>query len=196
MKKKYLTLVLNKYYYPIHLISWKRAISLLYQGIALSLDQDFIAYNYDSWVDYSRLPDFDETYYNFVSSPSITVAVPDVLVLKKYEHLPMRDVKYTRENVFHRDKNRCAYCGKKFKNADLTIDHIIPKSRGGDNSWKNTITSCKFCNNKKADRTPREADMILLYRPIEPRWTDALSKVKSYPDVRPTWIKFLDSIGA
>jgi len=195
MKKKYDTLVLNRLYIPCHIVSWKRSISLLYQDIALSLDQDLIPYGYEDWVEYTTLPTFDETYYNYVHSITKTVAVPDILVLKNYDKLPRRDVKFTRENIIHRDHYKCAYCGKKFKRDNLTIDHIIPKSRGGNNSWKNTITSCKPCNNSKANRTPREAGLKLLYAPTEPRWTDALSKVAHNPDIRSNWMKFLETVG-
>jgi 5-methylcytosine-specific restriction endonuclease McrA len=197
MKKQYDTLVLNKLYIPIHIISWKRSISLLYQDLAKSLDQDLIPYAYDDWIEYSNLPGFDETYYNYVHSTHITMAVPDILVLSKYDRLPKRDVKFTRENIFHRDDSKCAYCGGKFRREKLTIDHILPKSKGGTNDWKNTISACKACNNVKADRTPEEAKMPLLYKPTEPRWTDGLSKAAgNKPNLRPNWSKFLDFIGA
>ncbi len=196
MKRKYDTLVLNKLYIPIHLISWKRAVSLLYQDLAHSLDPDLMPYDYDSWIKYAQQPHFDDGYYNYVHSSQITMPVPDILVLRKFDKLPMRDVKFTRENVFHRDINKCAYCGRRFKRDELTIDHIVPKSHGGDNSWKNTISACKKCNNVKADRTPTQAGMPLLFEPKEPKWTDGLSKVKSRPDVRPNWSKFLEAVGA
>jgi len=196
MKRSYDTLVLNKLYIPIHIVSWKRSVSLLYQEIARSLDQDLIPYSYEDWVVYSNLPGFDETYYKFVQSSSVRLAIPDILVLRDYKLIPKRDIKFTRENVFHRDNQKCAYCGRKFKMSDLTIDHIVPKSKGGNNSWKNTISSCKSCNNKKADRTPKEAGMRLLFQPTEPRWVDSFSKITKNPNIRPTWLKFLNSIGA
>jgi len=177
-------------------VNWRKSVSTLYQGIARSLDQDLIPYEYEDWLAYSNHPAFDDTYYNFVHSVNITIPVPDILVLKKYDRLPQRDVKYTRENIFHRDNHLCAYCGKKFKLDQLTVDHIKPKSKGGDNTWKNTITSCKACNNKKSDKTLVEAGMTLLFEPKEPRWCDTLSKMASRPELRPNWSKFLSSIGA
>ena len=196
MKKYYDTLVLNKLYIPLHIISWKRSVSLLYQGIAKSLDQDMIPYEYNDWIEYCNLPGFDETYYKYVHSSTVSIAIPDILVLKNYDRLPRRDTKYTRENLFHRDSYKCAYCGKKFKKGELTVDHILPRSKGGKNDWKNTITSCKPCNNIKADRTPEQARMKLLYMPREPKWADSFSKTRSNPSIRPNWIKFLDAIGA
>ena len=75
------TLVLNKLYIPIHIVSWKRAVSLLYQDLAYSLDQELIAYSYKDWLEYTNNPGFDETYYNMVHSTTITMAVPDILLL-------------------------------------------------------------------------------------------------------------------
>lgn len=195
MKKKYDTLVLNKLYIPIHIIGWKRAVSLLYQDLAHSLDAELMPYDYNSWLEYANSPQFDDGYYNYVHSSRVTMAVPDILVLKEFKYLPKRDVKFTRENVFHRDNHKCAYCGKRFKRDDLTIDHILPKSKGGNNSWKNTISACMKCNNVKADRTPEQAGMPLKYQPTEPKWTDSLSKVKGSPDIRPNWLKFLEAVG-
>ena len=195
MKKKYNTLVLNRLYIPIHIITWKRAVSILYQGLGSSLDLDFIPYNYDEWIKLSTSPTFDETYYNYIHSVSTTIAVPDILVLKEFAFIPKRDTKYSRQNIFHRDEKKCAYCGKKFTIDDLTIDHIVPKSHGGKNTWMNTITACKACNNKKDDRTPDEAHMPLLYDPREPRWTDTFSNVVNNPDMRESWKPFMKSIG-
>jgi len=193
--KHYNTLVLNKSYIPIYLVSWKQSVSLLYSGKGKSLDMDLIPYDYDTWNDYCNLPTFDKTYYNYVHSVSQTVAVPDIIVLQRYCRLPRRDIKYSRDNVFHRDGNLCAYCGEKFKRNDLTIDHIIPKSHGGRNEWKNTISACKRCNGKKADRTPEQAGMPLRFKPTEPRWQDALTSVYSSPNVRPNWSIFLKAVG-
>jgi 5-methylcytosine-specific restriction endonuclease McrA len=84
---------------------------------------------------------------DIVHSINKRIAVPDILTLRNYDQLPKRDIKYSRESIIQRDKYICGYCGKKFKKDQLTIDHILPKSFGGKNTWKNTITSCKACNN-------------------------------------------------
>lgn len=195
MKKQYECLCLNKSWYPIHIVSWKRAVSLLYQGSVRSLDMDFIAYDWADWLEYTNLPEFDTTYYNYIHSSHLTVAVPDLIVLKDYNKLPMRDVKCTRENIFSRDGHKCAYCGKQFKRAELTLDHIIPRSHGGKNGWINCISACKACNHKKADRTPKEAGMPLKFQPTEPRWTDSFHKITKNPNIRPNWMKFLSAVG-
>ena len=75
-----------------------------------------------------------------------------------------------RKNVVWRDKNICQYCGNRFCFADLTMDHVIPKSRGGDKSWTNIVACCKRCNNIKSNRTPEEARMPLIKKPFIPKW--------------------------
>ena len=193
--KYYDTLILNRLYIPCHIISWKRAVSILYQDLARSLDQDLMPYEYKEWVEYGQRPDFDESYYRFVHSANVKFAVPDILVLSKYDKLPKRDVKFTRDNIFQRDAYKCAYCGRRFKRDLLSIDHIVPKSKGGDNTWRNTISSCKVCNNTKADRTPSQAGMPLLFDPTEPKWSDGLAKLAARPNLRPNWARFLESVG-
>lgn len=80
----------------------------------------------------------------------------------------------TNKTLFERDHNICAYCGGKFKKSDLTRDHIIPSSRGGKDIWENCVTACYICNQWKADRTPEEADMKLLYVPYAPSFSEFL----------------------
>ena len=190
----YDTLVLNRLYLPIHVIDWKRSINLVYQDIAHSLDIDFIPYNWDNWMEFTQTPKCDMGNYRIVHSVNKRIAVPDIIVLQHYDRLPKRDIKFTRESVIQRDNYICAYCGKKFKKDYLTIDHILPKSLGGKNTWKNTVASCKACNNRKADRTPEQAKMPLLYQPKEPRWQGAFHKMINHINIRPSWHKFLESI--
>jgi hypothetical protein len=80
----------------------------------------------------------------------------------------------TNKTLFIRDHNICGYCGNMFKRSDLTRDHVQPKSKGGDNSWTNLVTACKGCNHKKANRTPKEAGMPLIYVPYVPNYNEHL----------------------
>lgn len=186
------TLILNKQYIPIHIATWQRAMSLLYQGAALSLDDEYNQYDFDQWVDYTKKTQHTN---DIVTTTNFSVLIPSILVLQRYKRLPNRDVKYTRENIFHRDNNICTYCGNSFNKSELTIDHIVPKSRGGTNDWKNIITSCKPCNGKKADKTPNEANMKMLYKPREPKWTDTLTKRSNTPKIKKSWKPFLKFVG-
>lgn len=101
----------------------------------------------------------------FVRAPSKRFPWPSVVRLKRYVQVPYKKVMLSRQNVFRRDKYRCQYCGDK---RDLTLDHVLPKSRGGRDTWKNLVTACNPCNNYKGDRTPKEADMALKRDPFRP----------------------------
>lgn len=97
---------------------------------------------------------------------------PDVIRLKEYVNVPRTSVKFNRRNIYRRDDYTCQYCGKEFDFGDLTYDHVMPQSRGGETTWDNIVTCCFDCNvNKKGDRTPEEAGLRLLNEPKEPRWT-------------------------
>jgi 5-methylcytosine-specific restriction endonuclease McrA len=92
-------------------------------------------------------------------------AFPSIIRLVRFVQLPYKKVSLTRQNVFKRDGFRCAYCGTRDQ---LTLDHVIPRSRGGQDSWQNLITACQRCNTQKGDRTPEEAEMQLSHNPFRP----------------------------
>ena len=118
--------------------------------------------------------------------------MPDIVALTKFDRLPRSQVKYSRQSIFERDKFRCAYCGDRFKKSELTIDHIDPKSRGGIKSWRNSISACSKCNALKANRTPKEAGMPLLFEPTEPSWYQQIKSLSERPNLKPSWKAFLD----
>ncbi len=91
---------------------------------------------------------------------------PSVIRLKSYKNVPFKKIILSRKNILRRDGNKCGYCGK--SGNDLTIDHILPKSRGGADTWENLVTCCIRCNNKKGNKTPPEAEMPLLLKPYRP----------------------------
>lgn len=159
-------LVLNKMFQAIHVIDARKAVSLLYQEVAEAIDDTLVAYPFSNWVE----KPVDEQKYNALRSPSVTVMIPHVIRLTGYDKLPARDVMFNRKNIYARDKNRCQYCGKYFKGEDLTFDHVVPRSKGGDNSFENVVTCCVECNRSKANRTPTEAGMRLIKPPAKPRW--------------------------
>jgi hypothetical protein len=134
-------LQLNASFEPLRIISAKRALTLLTKGKAVV-----------------ELPTSKMIY------PGIYL--PSVIRLRTYRHIPIRLQVVTRKNILLRDGNLCQYCGVKFPSNELTLDHIIPKSKGGGNSWHNLVACCSPCNRKKDDRTPQEANMPLLHRPL------------------------------
>ena len=98
----------------------------------------------------------------------LDLRAPEVMILSDYDRLPTREVRLSRESVFDRDGHVCQYCGRRFAEPDLSIDHVIPRERGGRNTWENLVTACKACNSRKANRLPHEANMTLLRRPKRP----------------------------
>jgi 5-methylcytosine-specific restriction endonuclease McrA len=94
------------------------------------------------------------------------IYVPSVIRLRTYRRVPIRLQVVSRKNILLRDGERCMYCGQKAKSGDLTLDHIIPRSRGGSSGWDNLVACCKTDNHRKGDRTPEEAGMKLIHRPL------------------------------
>lgn len=136
-------LVLNSDYSPINICSLKRAVQLM-----LAYKVDVLEITGDEFC-----------------GASVKFDVPAVVRLKNYVKKPFRGVPMTRKNILTRDKNRCQYCGSK---ENLTIDHVIPRSRGGPSSWDNLVACCSKCNGKKGDKTPEEAGMPLTTKPRKP----------------------------
>ncbi len=120
-------------------------------------------------------------------SISTTFPLPSVIRLNKYVSVPYKSVEMTRQNIFRRDSNICLYCGAK---SDLTLDHVIPKSRGGRTTWENLVTACKKCNTKKGRKMPDEAQMPLKYKPFKPSFImfvrDCSEKIEE------NWLPFLN----
>ena len=100
-------------------------------------------------------------------------------------------VKFTRHNIFERDKNMCQYCGGTFERKDLNLDHVVPRDRGGPTTWENIVCSCVACNTQKANRTPQEAAMRLIRKPVRPKWRPVISLVLGQQN-HEHWKDFLD----
>ena len=158
-------LVLNRLYQPVHVTSVKRAFSLLYQGIAKAIDDQYKLYEFSDWAQLSAAE------HDSVATVSRRIRVPRVLVLSAYEHLPRGRVRFSRLNIYARDGDSCQYCGHKLARSELNLDHVVPRSQGGKTSWENVVCSCVPCNLRKGGRTPEQAHMKLLKRPLRPRWT-------------------------
>ena len=111
----------------------------------------------------------------YVRSPSTRLPWPSIVRLKFFVSVPYKKVMLSRQNVFRRDRFTCQYCGQ---GSDLTLDHVVPKSRGGGDTWKNLVTACNPCNNRKGNRTPEEAGMELLTEPGEPNYVHLVWAVR------------------
>ena len=109
-----------------------------------------------------------EEYDSEVNSPSVSFKIPSVIVLKNVVKFINQGLRPTRNNIIWRDHGKCQYCANNFALSELTLDHVVPRSRGGKNTWTNLVACCKKCNQAKRDRTPEEAEMELLRKPLKP----------------------------
>lgn len=158
-------LVLNRNYQPVHVTTVKRAFSLLYQGVAKAIDAEYRLYEFADWAMLSAAE------HESVPTISRRIRIPRVLVLVAYEYLPKGKVRFSRLNIYARDQDTCQYCGRTLPRSELNLDHVVPRSQGGKTSWENVVCSCVECNLRKGGRTPEQASMNLLKKPIRPRWT-------------------------
>lgn len=177
-------LVLNKSWIPILIESVKRSLIHIFDDKALFIDpEDYSVYDWEQWIDKYK----DEK--NEINACSFTVKKPEVIVLKYQNKIPKRNVRLTRKNLLIRDQYRCQYTGQKINLKDATIDHVVPRSRGGVTDWENVVISSKDVNIIKGDKTPEEAGMKLLQKPQRPMYYMFLS---NYAENRPqSWEKFL-----
>ncbi len=168
------TLLLAQTYEPIKVISWQRAFTLQ------ALEKIEVIEEYDADV----------------RSAKLCFKVPAVVRLIRGFRRHRKPVKFSRVNIYARDKYRCQYCGEKAKFADLTYDHVVPRSAGGRTTWTNIVTACYTCNFKKANRTPTQATMTLLSKPVQPIWVPAVSIRVSLTSVPDAWRDYLYWTGA
>ena len=163
-------LVLNRLWQAVNICTARRALTLLFQGQAQAVlsseDGSFRTYNFTQWYDFSLREPHPES----IKTISFRIRVPRVILLVVFDRMPKKEVKFTRHNIFERDKNMCQYCGLVFERKDLNLDHVIPRDRGGPTTWENIVCSCIECNTLKANRTPQEAGMHLVRKPKRPKW--------------------------
>ncbi len=188
-------LMLNRLYMAVRVISARRALTLLYQDAAevVSLENgQFLSYDFDNWVQVSAAKRrFEPEQYDWIRTVRFHIAVPKIVRLLIYDRLPRTNVKLNRRNLFARDGNRCQYCGKRFPTSELSLDHVVPRSRGGGNTWENIVCACVRCNVKKGGRTPLEAHMKLIVQPKRPHRSPVLN-VKLSDSRYASWKQFLD----
>ncbi|MBP1716333.1 MAG: endonuclease [Deltaproteobacteria bacterium] len=179
-------LVLNKSFLPVQITTVRRAFCLLYAGIAKAVNSQYETFDFESWRQI-RVEVNDDA----IGLVDRMIKVPRVILLIAYDRVPKRRVRFSRHNIFARDKNTCQYCGKKFPTSELNLDHVVPRSRGGITSWGNVVCSCHRCNRLKGGLTPVQAGMRLISPPRKPSWTPPLNV--SLKDVmRKEWVPFLD----
>ena len=176
-------LVLNKVFQAVEIVTARRAFALFYKGHVRAVLEDYRTCDWENWQD---IPVQAEDEH--VTTPSRKIKVPRVIQLLSFDRVPRQEVKFSRKNIYLRDKNRCQYCGRRFRTEELNLDHVVPVSRGGRSTWENVVCSCIRCNIRKANRTPDEAGMALVVRPHKPRWHPLVRASCRYQE----WKNFLD----
>lgn len=182
-------LVLNRSWVAVHIAPVKRALCLLYQGHARAVHPtEYSLYDFESWLELSQ----NGHGGRYVHTPNLRIRVPEVILLNVFNGFVRHEVRFSRHSIFERDRGICQYCGKHFPRTQLTIDHVIPQSRGGADTWENLALACLACNVRKADRTPDEANMPLIRRPVKPAWLPQLgSRVPR--EQMAVWRRFVDN---
>lgn len=183
-------LVLNRSYLPVHVTSVRRAFSLLYQGIARAVDEQYQTFDFEEWRQVAVARDADA-----IGTARGRIRVPRVIVLVAFDRLPKRHVRFSRINLMGRDAFQCQYCGLRPPRSELNLDHVVPRSLGGRSTWENVVTSCVECNRRKGGRTPRQAGLRLLRKPARPRWTPLANLMLSTVRYK-EWRPFLNVVDA
>ena len=166
-------LVLNRLYTAIRVISARRAFVMLFKQAAEVIaveDGQYVTYDFESWAEIGELQSqFEPDAHAWVWTPNFRIAVPKIIRVLAYDRLPRQEVKLNRRNLYARDGNRCQYCGTHFPTRELTVDHVVPRVLGGQHSWTNLVCACVPCNARKGGRTPQQASMKMIRRPLKPR---------------------------
>lgn len=166
-------LTLSPNYEPIGTVSWKKAITLVYMNKVHMLEE------------------YDEE----IKSPSMTMKIPSVIVLKTGKWKRINSVRFSRTNVWIRDQGRCQYCNKHVSIHTFTLDHVHPKCYGGKTVWENVVVSCYDCNQKKGEKTPKEANLNLLNAPRKPNNLPFINEIVGHYNenyLHPTWKFWLE----
>ena len=176
-------LLLNRHYLALRVITARRAFTLLCKELAEvvhvegeAAEASFSNYDFAEWLEVSALQhEIEPAAHDWVRTVRLSIAVPRVIRLLDYDRLPRLQVRLSRRTIFERDGHQCQYCKRYFRSNDLSVDHVLPRARGGGDSWENLVTSCIRCNAAKGDRTPSEAGMPLARAPKRPAPGSALS---------------------
>lgn len=189
-------LVLNRFYMAVHVVAARRSMGLLFRELAEVVhfeDGQYANYDFSSWREISELKaQFKEPHEDWIRSVNFNIQVPRIIRLLFYDRVPVKTIRFNRRNIFARDGNLCQYCGHRFPTSELSLDHVVPRSRGGEASWENMVCCCVDCNVKKGGRTPQEAHLKLVRKPVKPKRSPLLSLKLGNPKYE-SWKTFLSS---
>jgi len=187
-------LVLNRLWQPVHICCVRRAFSLLFLGHAQVVHTDeesnFSTHDMESWMHLSE----EIGGKNVIHTVSRQFCIPSIIVLSLFDRIPKQDIKFSRQNVFERDRYTCQYCTKRFEPGELNIDHVIPRDKGGKTSWENVVCSCIRCNSRKANHLPSQVNMFPMKKPRAPTWRPLFGSSPDRPArmAHDSWRYFID----
>ncbi len=185
-------LVLNRSWIAVNVTTLRRALTLLFNDQARVVHpDDYALHDFDDWCSLSRMENSFASTGRYINTPSMRLRLPEVIVLTAYNRFVKREVRLSRKNIFERDQNSCQYCQRKLPKSELTIDHVLPRSRGGRDTWDNLVLACVKCNIKKGNRTPSEAHMPLQREPAKPRWLPKFGTAIPRESIV-SWQRFVD----
>jgi 5-methylcytosine-specific restriction endonuclease McrA len=162
-------LLLNATYEPLNVVSWQKAIVMLTLGKV----------------------EVVETYDREIHGVSFSIKLPSVIRLINFIKRRPSSVKFSRQNIYLRDKGMCQYCGRPYPRDQVTYDHVVPRSKGGLTDWTNIVTCCRTCNRRKGGKRPKEAGMRLIRIPREPRWPSILTITIGIQETPVSWHPYL-----
>lgn len=186
-------LVLNSYYLATHVTTAKDAVMLLVTEKAEVIDENYRRYTFEEWANHTHTnPDLTKHFAGVIQSPSLSIFVPYVIRLTTYDAIAphLTTVRYSRKNIYERDEYTCQYCERKLNFKDLTVDHIVPRSKGGTSTWTNVVAACRFCNNKKGSKTLDELGWKLRKSPKQPKWK-SYTGIPFHKTKKDIWERFL-----
>lgn len=169
------TLVLDATMVPVARVHWRRAITLIFQG---------------------KVEVLEEYEDKEIKSVTFSMKMPSIIKFIKAMRSKKKAIKFSRENVYTRDKGKCQYCGSRVARPEATYDHVIPRAQGGQTNWENIVICCVDCNQEKGNRTPAQANMRLMTTPVKPKkLPDHINiTIQWKKGMPPSWKEFLLSI--
>lgn len=182
-------LVLNRHWTAVHVTSVRRALVLVFGNHARVVGEDFSTHDFQSWRELSVVSEAVKK----ISTPGFQIMTPEVIMLTQFNRFPPRSVKFSRRNIYLRDNHTCQYCGRVPPKDELTIDHVIPRSRGGRSVWENVVLACMKCNMRKGNLLAHQAGMTLLSVPKKPHWLSCSQFNLRPPAENSLWQKFIDT---
>lgn len=179
------TLVLNRSWVAITTTTVRDALTLVFRGVAKVIQPEtYETHDFESWADLSVTKGQPS-----IHTVRLEIRVPEVILLTRHDRLPERSVPFSRRNLYRRDGFRCQYCGRRQATSDLSIDHVLPRSRGGRTTWENCVLACIPCNVRKGSKVLGEVGMHLIRSPEKPPWSPCLSVTVGRR--RASWERFI-----